>query len=42
MNKSGTVKFSGKSGTRYAFTAYPLETVFAQGFSGVHVATQRK
>ena len=42
MNKLATVKFSGKSGTRYAFTAYPLETVFAQGFSGVYVVTQRK
>jgi len=42
MNKFGTVKFSGKSGTRYPFTAYPLETVFARGFSGVFVVTQRK
>ena len=42
MNKLGTVKFSGKSGTRYAFTAYPLETVFDKAFSGVNVVTQRK
>ena len=42
MSKLGTVKFSGASGTRYAFAAYPLETVFAQGFSGVYVVTRRK
>ena len=42
MNKLGIVKFSGKSGTRYAFIAYPLETVFARGASGVYVVTRRK
>jgi len=42
MTKLGTVKFSGKSGQRYAFTAYPLETLFDQAFSGVYVVTRRK
>ena len=42
MNKLGTIKFSGKSGERYAFTAYPLETVFDEAFSGVYVVTRRK
>ena len=42
MNKLGNVKFSGKSGTRYPFIAYPLGTVFAEGFGGVYVATRRR
>jgi len=42
MSKLGTVKFSGKFGNRYEFEAYPLETVFEKGFSGVYVVTQRK
>jgi hypothetical protein len=42
MNKLGTIKFSGKSGERYAFTAYSLETVFDEAFSGVYVVTRRK
>ena len=42
MNKLGTVKFSGKSGARYAFAAYPLETVFEKEFSGVYVVTRRR
>jgi hypothetical protein len=42
MNKIGTVKFSGKSGNRYKFNAYSLDTVFKKGFSGVYVVTQRK
>lgn len=42
MNKLGTIKFSGKSGVRYAFTAYSLETLFDVAFSGVYVATRRK
>lgn len=42
MSKLGTVKFSGKSGTRYAFTAYPLQTVFVQGLGGVYVVTRRR
>ena len=42
MKKFGTVKFSGNSGTRYAFAAYPLETVFGRRASGVYVVTRRK
>ncbi len=42
MNKLGTIKFSGKSGERYPFVAYSLETVFDKAFSGVYVATRRK
>jgi len=42
MNKLGTVKFSGKSGARYAFIAYPLETVFDEAFGGVYVVTRRR
>jgi len=42
MNKLGTVKFSGTSGARYAFAAYPLETVFGRGVGSVYVATRRK
>jgi hypothetical protein len=42
MSKLGTVKFSGKSGTRYAFTAYPLQTVFVEGLGGVYVITRRR
>ena len=42
MNKLGTVKFRGKSGVRYPFTAYPLETVFHEAFSGVYVVTRRE
>ncbi|HUT61658.1 MAG TPA: hypothetical protein VNA25_27785 [Phycisphaerae bacterium] len=42
MSKLGTVRFSGKSGARHAFAAYPLETVFARGVSGVYVVTRRK
>jgi hypothetical protein len=42
MSKLGTVSFSGTSGERYAFAAYPLETVFKKGFTGVYVLTQRK
>jgi hypothetical protein len=42
MNKLGTVKFSGKSGARYAFTAYPLATLFDEALSGVYVVTRRK
>ena len=42
MNKLGTVKFSGISGSRYEFAAYPLETVFDKAFSGVYVVTRRK
>ena len=42
MNRLGTVKFSGKSGVRYAFVAYALETVFDEALSGVYVATRRK
>ena len=34
MNKLGTIKFSGTSGSRYEFAAYPLETVFDEAFSG--------
>ena len=41
-NRLGRVKFSGKSGAFYSFTAYPLETVFSHEFSGVYVVTQRK
>jgi hypothetical protein len=42
MNKLANVRFNGKSGTRYAFTAYPLGTVFTEEFSGVYVVTRRK
>jgi hypothetical protein len=42
MSKLGMVKFSGKSGMRYAFTAYPLGTVFAHGLGGVYVVTRRR
>lgn len=42
MNKLGTIKFSGKSGARYAFAAYPLETVFDEAFGGVYVVTRRR
>ena len=42
MNRLGTVKFSGRSGARYAFAAHPLETVFARGVSGVYVVTRPK
>jgi hypothetical protein len=42
MNKLATVKFSGKSGVRYAFKVYPLEAAIAQGFAGVYVVTLRK
>jgi hypothetical protein len=42
MEKLANVRFNGKSGTRYAFIAYPLGTVFTEGFSGVYVVTRRK
>jgi hypothetical protein len=42
MSKLGIVKFSGKSGVRYAFKAFPLGTVFAKGFAGVYVITRRR
>jgi hypothetical protein len=42
MNKLGTVKFSGLSGHRYEFAAYPLDTVFDEAFSGVFVVTRRR
>ena len=42
MNKLGTIKFSGKSGARYAFVAYSLETLFDEALGGVYVATRRK
>jgi hypothetical protein len=42
MNKIGTVRFSGKSGNQYRFDAYPQETVFEEGFSGVYMITHRK
>jgi len=42
MSRLGTVKFSGKSGSRYLFEAYPLETVFEKGCSGVYVVTRRR
>lgn len=42
MHKPGIVKFSGKSGARYEFLVYPLETVFAAGLGGVYVITRRK
>ena len=41
MKKLGTVRFSGTSGTRYEFAAYPLETVFKEGAAGVYVITRR-
>lgn len=41
MIKLGTVKFSGLSGNRYAFTAYPMETVFDAPLSGVYIVTRR-
>jgi hypothetical protein len=42
VNKLANVRFNGKSGTRYAFTAYPLGTVFSEGFGGVYVVTRRR
>lgn len=42
MNKLANVKFSGKSGARYAFEVYPLEAAIAQGFAGVYVVSLRK
>jgi hypothetical protein len=42
MNKLGIVKFSGKSGHQYAFTAYPHQTDFEKGLGGVYVVTRRK
>jgi hypothetical protein len=42
MKKLGTVKFTGKSGTRYAFAAYPLDPAPAAGFQGVYVVTRRR
>ncbi|MBI5725264.1 MAG: hypothetical protein HZA50_14995 [Planctomycetes bacterium] len=42
MNKIGKIKFNGKSGHRYYFNIYPLETVFDEGLSGVYVVTRRK
>jgi len=42
MNKLGTVRFSGRSGNQHKFTAYPLETVLDEAFSGVYVVTRRR
>lgn len=41
MSEFGTVTFSGKSGARYAFTAYPLAALFPRGVGGMYVVTQR-
>ncbi len=37
----GTVKFSGLSGEKYLFTAYPLETIFDTPLNGVFIVTRR-
>ena len=42
MDKLANVKFSGKSGARYAFEVYPLEAAIAQEFAGVYVVTLRR
>lgn len=42
MTKLGTIKFSGQSGARYAFTVYPLGTAFEERFAGVYVCTRRR
>lgn len=41
MNKLGVVRLTGKSGTKYKFGAYPLDTVFKKGMAGVYVVTKR-
>ena len=41
MNKLGVVRLTGKSGTKYKFGAYPLDTVFKKGMGGVFVVTKR-
>jgi hypothetical protein len=42
MKRLGTVKFTGESGARYAFAAYPLEAGFTRDFQGVYVVTRRR
>jgi len=42
MSKLGTVRFKGKSGSRYRFDVYPLEAVLDKGLGGVYVVTERK
>ncbi len=37
----GTVKFSGQSGEKYLFTAYPLKTIFDTPLNGVFIVTRR-
>jgi hypothetical protein len=41
MTRLGVVRLTGKSGTKYKFGAYPLDTVFKKGMAGVFVVTRR-
>ena len=41
MPSLGTLTLVGKSGKAYRFMAYPLGTIFKEGFAAVYVITQR-
>jgi len=41
MPKIGNVTFTGKSGTKYEFTAYSWDTNFKEGFGAVYFITKR-
>ncbi|MBN1553145.1 MAG: hypothetical protein JXA11_00245 [Phycisphaerae bacterium] len=41
MPSLGTIAIKGKSGRRYVFKTYPLETVFKKDLAGVYLLTKR-
>lgn len=41
MPSLGTIAIKGKSGRKYVFRAYPLNTVFEEGLAGVYILTKR-
>jgi len=42
MSKLGLITVAGRSGNRYNFRAYPLETAFRKGLGAVYVVTRRR
>ncbi|KPJ52278.1 hypothetical protein AMJ39_08235 [candidate division TA06 bacterium DG_24] len=41
MAKIGTVTFTGQSGTKYEFAAYPWGTAFKDDYAAVYFVTER-